>query len=335
MSHFKLPCFYHPATVTLIDDDQIFLENLVGNLSDRNLYHLFDNAREALNFLQIKQKHAPNPQDYLKRSKDLSDNDNFLEKSIVNVNASDIHQIVYNKNRFQTNSVIVVDHDMPDVDGITFCKQFTDSSIKRIMLTGVADHKVAIKAFNEGIIHKFIMKDDPNVFDVLDNAIRESQNEYFSHLSELVIKNITSSTFSYLENPKFINFFSEIVYKYAIVEFYLIDPVGSFILLNENGEIIWLILKSSADFTNDYQIAVDQEAQTGILDMLKNKQKLLFLFSEGDYRKTVEQWPSHLYHATKMNEIEGCYYSLIQGELANKMTGIYRDKILPYSNYFN
>jgi hypothetical protein len=204
--------------------------------------------------------------------------------------------------------------------------------ISYTFLTGITDHKIAINAFNDGIIDKFIMKDDPNLFTSLDQAIVEMQKKYFGDLSELVIKNITASTFSYLENRKFIDFFLHFIKTNYISEFYLIDPIGSFLLLNARGELMWLVIKSDQDIMNDCQIAIDQNALGEIISALSDRRKLLFLFSEEDYKQPVENWPSYFHSAQKIEDIQGCFYSLIQGERAYEIAGICKEKIFIYEN---
>lgn len=333
MKNTQLYCFYYPTTVTLIDDDQIFLENLAENLSDKIPYQRFDSPQEALTFLQSQQGSIPASQDFLQAS--IDSEEDFIQpgKSVVNINLSENHNKLYNRKRFSITSVIVVDHDMPGMNGINFCKKLTDSSIKKIMLTGAADHKIAIKAFNDGIIHKFIMKDDPNVFENIDKAIFHMQQEYFFDLSKLVISNIKASTFSYLGNAKFVAFFLDLIKKNFIVEYYLIDQIGSFLLVNTNGELLWFIVKSKQDMINDSQIAVDQNASPDIIKTLNDRNKLLFLFSHDDFKQSVEMWPSYLYPANTIETLEGCYYALINGEEARNIGGINKNNLYSYNHF--
>lgn len=332
MKNITLPCFYYPTTVTIIDDNEIFLDNFINNLNNDIPYKKFNCPKEALFFLKNQLQISPSSQEFIQLSTHLSDEFIHPGKSIININFSDIHNKLYDSNRHNLTSVIVVDHDMPSMNGIDFCKSLINFPIKKIMLTGAADHKVAIKAFNEGIIDKFILKDDPDVFQSIDNAIFELQQEYFSNLSELIIRNITATSYSYLENEKFIHFFHNIIQSNNIVEWYLIDSLGSFIFLNKKSELLWLIIKSTYDIESDYQIAQDQNANPDIINMLKDKKKLLFLFSEDDYKKPVEKWISHLHNTTTIDEIPDCYYILIKGEEARSISGINNNAIHFFRN---
>jgi two-component system, probable response regulator PhcQ len=75
--------------------------------------------------------------------------------------------------------VVVSDHLMPSMTGLEF---FTLASrlhprVCRIMLTGQADVDTAIRAINEGQVHKFLTKpwDDAQLKRTLHDAARESQ----------------------------------------------------------------------------------------------------------------------------------------------------------------
>ncbi|TAK74270.1 MAG: response regulator [Gammaproteobacteria bacterium] len=333
----KLPCFYYPTIATIIDDDSILLENLIANLSNRISYQEFNNPRKALQFLQNQQNVAPHSKEFLHTLTDSSEDIDIDQhgRYAVTINLNNIYNKLYDRNRFNIPSVIIVDHDMPGMKGIELCRELIDSPIKKIMLTGVTDHKLAIDAFNEGIIHQFILKDDPHVFESIDKAIFAMQNHYFADLSETVIKNITAGTFSYLEEKKFMDFFWQFIKDNSIIEFYLIDSIGSFLLLNAKGELVWLIVKSDREIQNDYQIAVGQDAPKDIIQILSKKQKLLFLFSEDDYKQPPEEWYSYLHQANEIKNIQGCYYSVIQGENAYKIGGICKNKVFSYSNYLN
>lgn len=328
MNNYKLPCFYHPTTVTILDDDQIFLENITANLNNKILYQKFDSPQKALTTLLSQQENSPTPQDFLQFSPNVSDEFSEHGKHPINLDLSGIYKKIFNPDRFNIPSVVIVDHDMPGMNGVTFCEKLNDTSIRKIMLTGVADHKIAINAFNKKIIHKFIMKDEPNIFKLIDEAVSEMQLDYFINLSKIIIQNITASTFSYLEDKYFINFVLEYIKNNSIKEFYLIDPIGSFLFVNSEGKLIWFIVKSDQEISNDYQIAIDQNAPDDIIHMLADRKKLLFLFSEDDYKQHVNQWYSHLHPTQKIANIDGCFYSLIPDENVNKIS---RAKSLSYT----
>ena len=328
MNNIKLPCYYYPTTVVIIDDNKVFLENLPANLDNKIIYKLFENTVDALQFLETKNNNSPMQKDFLEISDDSS-----IDNSLF-VNIYKIHQRVYDERRFETPAIIIVDYDMPGVSGIEFCKALEAYPIKKIILTGVADHKVATKAFNDEVIHRFILKDDPNVFAMINQAIGDLQSEYFSHLSELISANIaTVSISSCLHNAMFHDFFLKLVQENHVIEFYLTDSFGSFLLFDDKKELTRLVVQSMEEIESYYQAAKDHEASQEIIRALSDREKLLCLFSEEDYRQSVEKWPAYLYPAHKIPSIDNSYYTLIRGENAYKNIGISKNKILSYNDY--
>jgi CheY-like chemotaxis protein len=329
MKNAKLPCFYYPTTVVIVDDNQIFLDNLPSNLSTESFYTLFDSPTEALKFLLGQRNDFLTQEDFFETSDDLSTG------IALNINIPKIHMQLYDAKRFKVPSVIIVDHEMPEMNGIEFCRRLSDYPIKKIMLTGVADHKLAIQAFNDGIIHKFILKDDPNVFEAIDEAVHALQHDYFVSLSELIIKNITTTTFSLLEDKVFQEYIFDFVKKNKICEFYLTSATGSFLFLNNSGELIWFVVQSKEQIENYTEVAKDHEAPLDIIQALTNREKLLCLFSEEDYKQPVEKWESYLYPADKIEGLNDIYYSIIAKDNSSISTSISKEKLVSYVSQLN
>jgi DNA-binding NtrC family response regulator len=75
--------------------------------------------------------------------------------------------------------VVVSDHLMPQMTGLEFFSLASrlHPRVQRVMLTGQADVDTAIRAINEGQVHKFLTKpwDDAQLKRTLHDAARESQ----------------------------------------------------------------------------------------------------------------------------------------------------------------
>jgi DNA-binding NarL/FixJ family response regulator len=99
-----------------------------------------------------------------------------------------LHREIYNSQRFHEISVLVVDFDMPGMTGLELCEELADKPFKKLLLTGKADEKTVIQAFNEGKIQKYIHKDSQNFAEEMNRAVRELQRNYFEDLSAVVIK---------------------------------------------------------------------------------------------------------------------------------------------------
>ncbi len=74
--------------------------------------------------------------------------------------------------------VIISDHDMPQMKGLDLLQQVRLSrpNVVRILLTGRSDLTLALRALNEGAVHKFLLKpwDRVDLRGVLNLALRSA-----------------------------------------------------------------------------------------------------------------------------------------------------------------
>ena len=332
MKHRNISSCYYPTLAVLIDDNQRFLTNISFELDAKLAYRLYEKPIQALQFL--KEECRANPL----ATKCLSSNagsENYGLKTTyhaVNVDLEAIYKEIYNQNRFNEVSVLIVDYSMPEMNGLEICKQLMNTPIKKIMVTGEADETLAVHAFNEGIIDRFILKNSPGFGDAINNAISELQKKYFLELSQPIIKNLITEPSSCLDDPQFVDFFHQLCQENQISEFYLIENTGSFLLLNYSGKPSWLIVKNESDLQMYYDMAEDYNAPASVLDDLRNYEKIPYFSRSEDYHAVKgDDWKKYLYPAKQLKAKRPFYYSLI------KETPMFFDldhsKILSYKDY--
>ncbi len=244
--------------------------------------------------------------------------DHPLTGESLNVNIPKIYAQINHKRRFAMPTVVIIDYKMPKMSGIKFCKALGNYPIKKIMLTGDGDHKLAVKAFNDHRIDKFILKEDPNVFSLIDRAIYELQHEYFAAISDILIKNITMTTSSFLTNSAYQNLMLRFINKHNIAEFYLTDAMGSFLMRDVDGNTMRLVAQSVQEIEGYRQIAKGQNAPLKVLNPIANKKKLVCLFSENDFNQPVDAWHAYLHKAYKSKAIKDLYYAVLGEKAATK-----------------
>ena len=228
-----IPLFYFPTNVILVDDDREFLNDL-HVLLDGNIasYRLFNSPQKALNFLN-------------QEASFLSDNNFFLEnpesyewgRQSFSLNFENIKNIALDPKRFDQVCIVIVDYNMPGMDGIELLQKINHDGIKKILLTGEADEHTAIEAFNDGIIKKYIRKQDPNLISKIRSAILECQREAFCDItSELILsKSPLHDNPIIRREPNLMTYFYQMLKEYNIVEFYLADNQGTLLLLDSKG----------------------------------------------------------------------------------------------------
>lgn len=288
------PCNF-PTQVLLIDDSSQALEKLERVMDDSHATYLpFSKPQEALN--------------YINNLPSLADQWNIgIDEDILDTDISDLYRELYNNKRFTHVSTIVVDYDMPALNGLQLCEQLTSPHIQKILLTGAADEDVAIQAFNKGLIQYFIRKQDPQALDLLENYIKDSQQRYFKSLSQGLTRQISHET-SALNDPAFVEHFVKIAAENNICEYYLFEGTGSFLMLNSKGEASALftftdeLLAQNDEMVDELTQDSSNPLPDGLLEDLTNHRKALcFHYFDGSAFPEPPMWPqyAHEIHALK------------------------------------
>lgn len=242
MQHFSIPTCYFPSTALFIDDNRDFLLNFVLQLDEGLAYRVFDSPFDALECIQKKHDSLDLlGQRCLKKLSEIEETS--LKDNKIPTNLASIHNEIYNLRRFDDISVVVVDYAMPGMNGLDFCRRINNTAIKIILLTGKADEKLAIDAFNEGLIHRYILKSDPDVADMITRSIYELQWQFFQDVSDSMVRLLSLESPPCMHDREFADFFREFCLENRIVEFYLADNHGSFLLLDDDANVSFLLAK--------------------------------------------------------------------------------------------
>ena len=267
MQHFSIPTCYFPSTALFLDDSHDFLLNFVLQLDEGLAYRIFDSPRKALDYIHNKRCELDLVSQHCLTEYTEAKNCP-LTNHTINLDLAAIHAEVYNPHRFSEISVVVVDYAMPGMDGLEFCRRIENSNIKKILLTGQADEKLAIAAFNEGLIHRYIKKSDINAAEQITKSIYDLQLQYFQAMSDMVVRMLSVTSPSCLHDKKFGEFFRQLREEKGIIEYYLVDNSGSFFMLDDDANVSFLIVKSEADIRLHYDLALDNGASEEVLDEL-------------------------------------------------------------------
>lgn len=315
MQNNQISCVYYPTTVLLVDDSERFLNHIALMLGERLPYNLLTDPVQALDILRKNNLFSTLSSKLISTDLESDDYGTFAERFPVSLNISTLYHTIYDPVRFSQISVAVVDYAMPKMSGLEFCEKLRGMAVKKIMLTGQADEIIAVNAFNDGLIDKFIVKSQPKVGKSLTDSIHQLQKRSFQELSEVVIKGLASEPNSYISNSRFVNFFDKLCQDLHIVEYYLIDVSGSFLLLDEDGLPIWFIIKSEEDMEDLTMQAVDTNAPADVIEALSKREKIAYFNKLHDYVHTVgDKWKSVLYPATNLEGLgnKSYFYCIIK-----------------------
>lgn len=257
MTYEKIPCVYYPTIVVMLDDNMSFIENIRMTINDYENILLFNSPSVAMDFIESSAS-MPACLDVMESiDQDEIDFDNVLSVDYTKL---------ANFSNFQNQlSVLVVDYSMPEINGVEFFERIKSYKSKKIMLTGEADTTIALDAFNNGLIDRFMTKDGSNINVLLNNFICDFKKEYFLK-SDI---NLFVSSFNDIkDNFDYITIFNSWASSNNIIKFHQIDDNGSMMGANASNENFIFYILSENKLKDYIDIAKENLGPKLLLDEL-------------------------------------------------------------------
>ena len=317
-------CFYHPTKVIFLDDNQAFLDALELEFSAQiNMLAVTDPD----SVLHAIDRHShDSTKSIFKLMNDV--NADTAVQNLIGFEVKNLLNTIYDKARFDTVAVLVVDYEMPSINGIDFCKKLKDKNVFKVMLTAEADKDTAIKAFNQGIIDKFILKTNEDLYQELTQAIQDLTQRYFHKFSQTIINGCANSVSRVFENKLYQQLFLRVLSEAQAVEYYMVDPCGSFLFLDKDFNPTWLIVKDVEALNQQLELLEGYEVPDQVIASLAKKEKMLFLLSEQEYKQPVGEWTQYMVESKILDS--NYYYSVVNRHLTDS---IQWDSVASYANY--
>ena len=306
-------CFF-PTLTVLIDDKQEFLDSITLKLDNQSQsYKLFTNARQAIEYIKTNYKKS---QWFYNHIKSLEEEKQ--DHKVIELNIHDIYKQIYNKDRFDIITSVIIDYDMPKINGLDVAKELHDLNLSKIFLTGTADEKLAVGAFNNKLIDGFIAKSSEIIYQEIDNRIKEGANLYFKEVSKSVSPYAIGENNIIISNPQFIELFNTLISEKNIVEYYMTESNLSYLFLNKYGRGDMLFLFPNDHLDLMYQMAKEENVAKPILTQLKSKEKMLcfYDFKESTFSFT-DNFEPYLVDTKKINFGGVDYYYGYQEDVLN------------------
>lgn len=321
--------FYHPTSVVVLDDSEAFLTELSMALNSKLSYVAFSKPSEAFDFIE-KSYFSENIGKTFAENYEAQDYGLKITEHQMKIDFSRVYQKIYNPRRFMETTTLVVDYSMPTMTGDQFCKRLHKTPIKKIMMSSEAIDKIAINLLNDGELNKFVSKLMPKCFRALNDLIVELQKSYFVEKSQTIFEVLTQKSDFHLRNPKVKQVFNEICDKYNIVEYYMIDAKGNYLLISYTGKPYYFILCDEKELNEFKEVAQDQKASPSIIKLLQEGKKIPYFVNNSELMNaTSNAWEAYLHPAQKLISDKTYYYSLV----TDNLLGLQAEKILSYDDY--
>jgi CheY-like chemotaxis protein len=301
-----LSCFF-PTTLVLVDDDPTFLADMSVILRSWNVtLRKFLDPYEALDYINgICTLNKLDCFDLIREGEGTSD-----WKSIL-FNINKLHQQIYNIDRFCQISTVIADHSMCGMNGVKLCSLIDDKNIQKILLTGFADEKAAINAFNGGHINRFIKKEADDLEGEINDSVKRSINRYFDSYSGDLARHLSIYDKTHLKDPIFANFFFNTCLSNDFIEYYMLDGFGSYIFLTAQGQSNLLSVLTEHESEKIVKIGIESgEIATSVLEILQSREYMLVSHNRNGQLPPISEWEKHIMPARRLEGYQTYYFAL-------------------------
>ncbi len=306
MKPLTLGPYYHPTTICLIDDNQAFLDSLHLELPSHWAFVSFTQPEQALEFLNQEPSLPPLVDRCV--AMDRSDSD----QPSIHLDLGMIEQEINHIQRFERISVAVIDYAMPSMNGLELCAQLKDPYIMKAMFTGVADEKIAVEAFNAGLIDRFIPKHAANAITNIKRFVEELQQAYFNQHTARLQNNLAIDPPGFLADPVIGRFIEQLMQDQKLVEYYLVNGPPGLLLLDSAGNAIRLLILDASQQMAQHAYAAGHGAPSTVLNQLKTGAQLGYFWDQPENYFGDEHypWEEHLFDAKKIQGAHTWYVAI-------------------------
>ncbi len=237
LNQFK--CFSRPYSISCLDDDRDFLELLAMAVPSTWDAHYFSKTMTFIDY--VLHNTLLSKRDFSSLGK-VFQSETMVENPIVSM----LNYWRHNPHRWSVCEVGVIDFSMPKMSGLDVLREMPHWQGLRILLSGVADEKVAVEAFNDALINQYIPKQSENILDRLKETVRVLSAAIHVRQQLLVQSHLSDEQLEMLRDKSasidLISFAQKHWVEYVVIS----KPFG-ILGLAENGQLSWLQLQGPVD----------------------------------------------------------------------------------------
>jgi len=269
-SIFRQPVYY-PVSVVFVDDSADFLHALRGFFPERNRHCFYTDPHEALAYVSSRaQRHAT-------RSPMSGEAWSEFEKKGGNALGDDV---MADAERFDDIAALVVDFDMPELDGIEFLSAVTNTACTKILLTGTADESHAVEAFNAGLIDYYLKKTDPVMARKLARVLAEAKQKYCAGRGPIGVHGVGSVYAA----PGTREALDAIAVRERIVEYYWRPEQNAVLTFDAHGNAGVFLAWDGRDWAAQCDILADEGGPAQLRDAMHERRAMPVYWPHEAYR---------------------------------------------------
>jgi CheY-like chemotaxis protein len=273
MNNFIRPPVFYPASVVFVDDNDSYLDALRRFFPDTATNLFFTRPQTALPY--IRQHARENSLELAPAAVCLSEPgvERFVETSAG-------RDVVARPSRFQEVAAVVVDYDMPGMSGVEFLASIADLRCAKVLLTGVANETVAVKAFNAGIVDLYLRKTEPDSANRLVHFLNDAKNRHCSESGWLALGD---NGLTYCD-PRTRKVIDAVVAAQGIVEYYWRPEQNAILMFDRDGKPSVFVAWAENDWISQGEIVADEGGPAELLRQLAVREAMPLFWPDLAYR---------------------------------------------------
>jgi CheY-like chemotaxis protein len=275
----RFPLYHRPNALIFLDDDASYLEMLAMVMPKNWYVRLYTHADDCIQ--RMEQEHV------------LWEADVWSHHTMVNnwrAGMPLIPQILQywqtHAERYDLTKICVVDYAMPAMTGLDVLKTMPVWPSNRILLTGKADELIAVSAFNEGLIDKFIPKQHPNVGHYLTGILIEQHAKPMDFYDGIWRGTFKQEQYAALQDDSVQLALIELLLNKGWIEYVVVAEPFGVLGLDSFGKPHWLQLELVAELSAAAELADSIGQDSSVVEKIRrgthmtNSELLLTLHSD-------------------------------------------------------
>jgi CheY-like chemotaxis protein len=305
----SLPVYQHPTSVVLVDDSASFIASVEYEISPSLAVKSFLDPHEALAWLGG--LYHSDDGKLLPIRVGYDEQTYSFERRTIALDVDQIYRIVHDPKRFQSAAVVVVDYAMAAINGLDFCRALRGLPCKKILFTGEANEMIAVEAFNQGLIDRYLKKSDPSAMDRLEYEIATLQREYFIEKSGTLKDLLVQHTYSFVQDEAIVKLVDTLLARHGFVEYFLFPDPAGILFFDADGKAMLMVVETRAGLISHLETAQDYDAPAVLCTALREAQVVPFFWKSGGmYTEKSIDWQQYCLPAQICAGKENFYYAL-------------------------
>lgn len=238
-THVPFPALRTLSKAVFLDDDGGFISTLKLVLSSKLAGSFHTDRESAINVLAASEQAMGRERDAIggivAAQSHQADSPQAVSLAV---------QYLDDPGRCNLVGALVVDYAMPGEDGISFCERVGTPGLQRMLLTGHANDSIAVAAFNQGLIERFVPKMSEPWRTGAADIVRALVDRSAARRGEPLLACVDEPLRRMLEDPGAVRSLCVMLDVLGVQEYVLLGHPQGIVGQRRNGSLVWVQLET-------------------------------------------------------------------------------------------